>query len=64
MIGAVDRMLIYQPLLHHLAACETREYIRGLNKSLVKDLRYFLGLSSAFVISILNIPEADVLSPK
>ena len=58
--GAVDRMLIYQPLPHRLAARETREYIRKLNESPVKDLRYFLGLSSVCIILILNIAEADV----
>ena len=32
--GAVDRILIYQPLPHHLAAHETREYIRRLKSPL------------------------------
>ena len=37
--GAVDRILLYQPLPHRLAARETREYIQKLNNSSVKDLR-------------------------
>ena len=58
--GAVDRMLIYQPLPHRLAAHETREYIKKINESPVKDLRYFLVLSSVYIILLLNIAEADV----
>lgn len=37
--GAVDRILMYQPLPHRLAARETRDYITKLNTSKVKDLR-------------------------
>ena len=37
--GAVDRILLYQPLPHRLAAREIREYIQKLNNSSVKDLR-------------------------
>ena len=59
--GAADRMLIYQRLPHRLAARETREYIRKPNKSPVKDLTYFLGLSSVYIKLILNIAEADVV---
>ena len=35
----VDRMIVYQPLPHRLAARETREFITKLNDSPVKDLR-------------------------
>ena len=37
--GAVDRILMYQPLPHRLAARETRDFITKLNHSEVKDLR-------------------------
>ena len=37
--GGVDRMIVYQPLAHRLAARETREFITKLNDSPVKDLR-------------------------
>ena len=37
--GAVDRILMYQPLPHRLAARETGDYITQLNNSRVKDLR-------------------------
>lgn len=37
--GAVDRVIIYQPMPHRLAAHETREYISKLNQCHVKDLR-------------------------
>ena len=37
--GAVDRILMYQPLPHRLAARETKEDITKLNNSKVKDLR-------------------------
>ena len=37
--GGVDRMIVYQPLPHRLAARETREFITKLNDSPVKDLR-------------------------
>ena len=37
--GAVDRILMYQPLPHRLAARETRDFITKLNNSEVKDLR-------------------------
>ena len=37
--GAVDRVLIYQPMPHRLSARETREFISKLNQCSVKDLR-------------------------
>ena len=37
--GAVDRILMYQPLPHCLTARETRDFITELNTSKVKDLR-------------------------
>lgn len=37
--GAVDRIFMYQPLPHRLAAHETKEYITKLNNSKLKDLR-------------------------
>lgn len=40
--GAVDRMLMYQPMPHRLSAGQTREFITKLNNSPVKDLRYVL----------------------
>ena len=36
--GAVDRILMYQPLPHRLTARETRDFITKLNNSEVKDL--------------------------
>ena len=41
--GAVDRILMYQPLPHRLTARETRDYITKLNNSEVKDLREIFG---------------------
>ena len=35
----VDRMIVYQPLPHLMAARETREFITKLNDSPVKDFR-------------------------
>lgn len=37
--GAVDRVLIYQPMPHRLSARETPEFISKLNQCSVKDLR-------------------------
>ncbi|XP_078363681.1 uncharacterized protein LOC144647856 [Oculina patagonica] len=37
--GAVDRLLMYQPMPHRLTANQTREFITRLNASEVKDLR-------------------------
>ncbi|KAL9977403.1 hypothetical protein ACROYT_G014799 [Oculina patagonica] len=36
--GAVDRLLMYQPMPHRLTANQTREFITRLNASEVKDL--------------------------
>ena len=35
----VDRMIVYQPLPHRMAARETREFITKLKDSPVKDFR-------------------------
>lgn len=37
--GAVDRMLIYQPMPKRLTSGETKSFIKKLNQSPVKDLR-------------------------
>ena len=41
--GAVDRILMYQPLPHRLTVRETRDYITKLNNSEVEDLREIFG---------------------
>lgn len=53
--GAVDRLLLYQPKPHRLTSSETKEYIRQLHDSSVKDLRWGINsMSSEF----LNIKHA------